>query len=33
MAAFFSSLGKTLIAGVVILIALIFLVGDAGNFG
>ena len=33
MAAFFSSLGKTLIAGVVILIALIFLVGGAGKFG
>ncbi len=33
MAAFFSSLGKTLIAGVVILIALIFLVGGADKFG
>jgi uncharacterized membrane protein len=34
MAAFFSSLGKTIIAGVVILIALIFLAGgDPGRFG
>ena len=33
MAAFFSSLGKTIIAGVVILIALIFIVGAGGKFG
>ena len=33
MAAFFASLGKTIIAGVVILIALIFLVSGAGNLG
>jgi uncharacterized membrane protein len=33
MAAFFSSLGKTIIAGVVILIALIFLMGAGGKFG
>ena len=33
MAAFFSSLGKTIIAGVVILIALILLVSGTGKFG
>ena len=33
MAAFFASLGKTIIAGVVILIALIFLVSGADNIG
>ncbi len=33
MAAFFSSLGKTIIAGVVILIALIFIMGAGGKFG
>ncbi len=33
MAAFFSSLGKTIIAGVVILIAIIFLAGGAGKMG
>ena len=33
MAAFFSSLGKTIIAGIVILIALIFIAGNAGNMG
>jgi len=33
MAAFFSSLGKTIIAGIVILIALIFLVGAGGKMG
>ena len=33
MAAFFSSLGKTIIAGVVILIALIFLVSGGDKFG
>jgi uncharacterized membrane protein len=33
MAAFFSSLGKTIIAGIVILIAIIFLMGGAGKLG
>ena len=33
MAAFFSSLGKTIIAGIVVLIALIFIAGNAGNMG
>jgi len=33
MAAFFSSLSKTIIAGVVILIAIIFIVGAGGKFG
>ena len=33
MAAFFSSLGKTIIAGIVILIALILIAGNAGNLG
>ncbi|MBM3344330.1 MAG: hypothetical protein FJY56_19795 [Betaproteobacteria bacterium] len=33
MAAFFSSLGKTIIAGIVILIAIIFIMGAGGKFG
>ncbi len=33
MAAFFSSLGKTIIAGIVILLALVFLVSGGGKFG
>ena len=33
MAAFFASLGKTIIAGIVILIAMIFIFGNAGNVG
>ena len=33
MAAFFSSLGKTIVAGIVILIALIFIMGAGGKFG
>ena len=33
MAAFFASLGKTIVAGIVILLAMIFIFGNAGSMG